>query len=162
MCTREISTGRMRVSSVYIILWFGGGATGVSDFVTSLAYGSDVLQRRQSEDCDKSTVQDCSTLFYTQWFALVQVYIWRNSFSPYEDLKILDVLFTSHSTPHITLGNEQCLKLLLGVCSPKKRGDLLYLCEKSRWACTSLLYYIIFFDVSQATTGNWAMTTNTP
>jgi hypothetical protein len=26
------------------------------------------------------------------------------------------MLFTSHNTPHITLGNEQCLKLLLGVC----------------------------------------------
>jgi hypothetical protein len=39
----------------------------------------------------------------------------RNSFPPYEDLKIPDMLFTSHNTPHITLGNGQCLKLLLGV-----------------------------------------------
>jgi hypothetical protein len=34
------------------------------------------------------------------------------------------MLFTSHNTPHITLGNEQCLKLLLGVCNTRKRGDL--------------------------------------
>jgi hypothetical protein len=33
------------------------------------------------------------------------------------------MLFTSHNTPHITLGNEQCLKLLLGVCNIKKWGD---------------------------------------
>jgi hypothetical protein len=39
-------------------------------------------------------------------------------------LKIPAMLFTSHNTPHITLGNEQCLKLLLGVCNIKKRGDL--------------------------------------
>ncbi len=30
----------------------------------------DVLQRRQSEDCDKTTVQDYSTLFYTQYLLL--------------------------------------------------------------------------------------------
>ncbi len=29
-----------------------------------------------------------------------------------------------NNTPHITLGNEQCLKLILGVCNTKKRGDL--------------------------------------
>jgi hypothetical protein len=34
------------------------------------------------------------------------------------------MLSTSQNTPHITLGNEQCLKLLLGVCNAKKRGDL--------------------------------------
>jgi hypothetical protein len=38
--------------------------------------------------------------------------------------KIQDTLFTFHKTPHITLGNEQCLKLLLGVCNTKRRGDL--------------------------------------
>jgi hypothetical protein len=48
----------------------------------------------------------------------------RNSFPSYEDIKIHDVLFTSHNTPHITLSNEQCLKLLLGVSNTKKRGDL--------------------------------------
>jgi hypothetical protein len=32
--------------------------------------------------------------------------------------------FTSHDTPNITLGDEQCLKLLLGVCNTKKMGDL--------------------------------------
>jgi hypothetical protein len=31
---------------------------------------------------------------------------------------------TSHDTPNITLGDEQCLKLLLGVCNTKKMGDL--------------------------------------
>ncbi len=34
------------------------------------------------------------------------------------------MLYTSQNTPHITLGNEQSLKLLLGVCNTKKRGDL--------------------------------------
>ncbi len=48
----------------------------------------------------------------------------KKSFRPYEAIKIHDMLFTPHNTPHITLGNEQCLKLLLGVCNTKKRGDL--------------------------------------
>jgi hypothetical protein len=30
-----------------------------------------------------------------------------DSFSPYENIKIHDMLFTSHNIPHITLGNEQ-------------------------------------------------------
>ncbi len=34
------------------------------------------------------------------------------------------MLFTSHNTPNITLGSEQCLKLLLVVYNTKKRGDL--------------------------------------
>ncbi len=34
-------------------------------FLPSLAYCSDVLQRRTSEDCDKIPVQDCFTLFST-------------------------------------------------------------------------------------------------
>jgi hypothetical protein len=34
------------------------------------------------------------------------------------------MLFTSQNTSLITLGNNQCLKLLLGVCNTKKRGDL--------------------------------------
>jgi hypothetical protein len=34
------------------------------------------------------------------------------------------MLFTSHNTPHITLGNDQCLKLLLGVCNTRKKDDL--------------------------------------
>jgi hypothetical protein len=34
------------------------------------------------------------------------------------------MLFTSRNTPHITLGSEQCLKLLLVVCNTKKKGDL--------------------------------------
>jgi hypothetical protein len=37
-----------------------------------------------------------------------------------------NLLFTSHNTPHITLGNEQCLKLLLGVCNTKKEGRSLW------------------------------------
>jgi hypothetical protein len=32
----------------------------------------DVLHRRASEDCDKIPVQDCSTLFYTQWSPVLQ------------------------------------------------------------------------------------------
>ncbi len=50
--------------------------------------------------------------------------IFEISFSPYRDLQILGLLFTSHNTPHITLGNEQCLKILLGVCNTKKRCNL--------------------------------------
>ncbi len=49
---------------------------------------------------------------------------WRNSFRPYEDIKIHDILFSSHNSPHITLGNEQCLIFWLGVCNTKKRGDI--------------------------------------
>ncbi len=52
------------------------------------------------------------------------LHIWRNNFPPYEDLQISYMLFTSHNTPHITLGNEQCLKQLLAVCNTKKTGDL--------------------------------------
>jgi hypothetical protein len=58
----------------------------------------------------------------------IQVYIYgdenENSFPPYEGLQILGMLFTSHITPHTTLGNELCLKLLHGVCNTKYRGDL--------------------------------------
>jgi hypothetical protein len=35
-------------------------------------------------------------------------------------------IITSQNTPHITFVNEQCLKLLLGVCNTKKQC-----CEKS-------------------------------
>jgi hypothetical protein len=43
----------------------------------------------------------------------------------YEDLKIPYMFFfTSQNSPHITLCNEHCLKLLLGVCNTKTRGDL--------------------------------------
>ncbi len=42
--------------------------------------------------------------------------IWRH--------KIHIMLFTSHNTPPITFGKEQCLKLLHGVCNTKNRGDL--------------------------------------
>jgi hypothetical protein len=34
------------------------------------------------------------------------------------------MLFTSPNTTQINLGDEQCRKLLLGVCNTKKRGDL--------------------------------------
>jgi hypothetical protein len=34
------------------------------------------------------------------------------------------MLFTSHITPHTKLGNDKCLKLLLGVCNTKEMGDL--------------------------------------
>ncbi len=37
-----------------------------------------------------------------------------NSFSPCENFKNSDMLFTSHNPPHIALGNQQCLKLFLG------------------------------------------------
>ncbi len=40
------------------------------------------------------------------------------------NIKIYDLLLTSHNTPHSTHGNEQCLKLLLGVFNTEKRGDL--------------------------------------
>ncbi len=38
----------------------------------SRCYVSDVLHRRTSENCVKITVQDCSTLFYTQWVTIYQ------------------------------------------------------------------------------------------
>jgi hypothetical protein len=37
LCTEGILTVRMRASMGHITLYFGGGGTGVSDFVTSLA-----------------------------------------------------------------------------------------------------------------------------
>jgi hypothetical protein len=46
----------------------------------------------------------------------------ESSLSPYEDLQLLGMLFTSHITPHTTLGNVQCIKLLLGVCNTKEQG----------------------------------------
>jgi hypothetical protein len=36
----------------------------------------------------------------------MEVKIFENTFSPYEDLQILGMLFASHITPHTTLGNE--------------------------------------------------------
>jgi hypothetical protein len=54
----------------------------------------------------------------------MEMKVFENIFPPYEDLQILGMLFTSHITPHTTLGNEKSLKLLLGVCKTKERGDL--------------------------------------
>jgi hypothetical protein len=55
------------------------------------------------------------------------VYEETTSFPPYEDLKIPDMLFTSQKTPHITLGNEQCLKLLMEFATLKVGAISLYL-----------------------------------
>ncbi len=50
------------------------------------------------------------------------------------------MLFTSHNAPRITLGNEHCLKLLLGVCNTKKRADLsISLCESHLGKMISLM-----------------------
>jgi hypothetical protein len=57
-------------------------------------------------------------------FTYMEMKIFENTFLPYEDLQILCMFFTSHITPHTTLGNEQCLKLLLGVSNTKERGNL--------------------------------------
>ncbi len=57
-------------------------------------------------------------------FTHSSLHTWRNSFPPYEDLKIPEMLFTSHNTPHITLGNEQCLKLLPWEFTTLKRGAI--------------------------------------
>jgi hypothetical protein len=43
----------------------------------------------------------------------------KKQLPPFKDLNISDMLFTFHTTPHITLGNEQCLKLLLRVLGGK-------------------------------------------
>jgi hypothetical protein len=40
LCSGEIFTYPTLASSGYISLYFGGGETGVSDFVTSLAYSN--------------------------------------------------------------------------------------------------------------------------
>ncbi len=68
-----------------------------------------------------SILNDCSLLNHSS------LHIGRNSFPSYEDVKILDMLFTFQNTPRITLGNEQCIKLLLVVCNTKKRETSLYL-----------------------------------
>jgi hypothetical protein len=41
------------------------------------------------------------------------------------------MLSTSHIPSHTTLGNEQCLKLWLGVCNTKDRGNLSYISNLS-------------------------------
>jgi hypothetical protein len=35
----------------------------------------------------------------------MELKIFENTFPPYEDFKILGILFTSYITPHSTLGN---------------------------------------------------------
>ncbi len=58
-------------------------------------------------------------------FAYMEMKIFENTLPPYEIyLQILGMLFTSHITTHTTLGNEQCLKLLLGVCNTEDKCDL--------------------------------------
>ncbi len=58
------------------------------------------------------------------------LHLWRNSFSAYEDTKF----HTCFSLPK-TLGNEQCLKLLLGVCNTKKEGRTLFISvEDTVWS----------------------------
>jgi hypothetical protein len=42
----------------------------------------------------------------------------------FENLQILGMIFTSHITRHTTLGTEQSLKLLLGVCNTEEKCDL--------------------------------------
>jgi hypothetical protein len=43
----------------------------------------------------------------------------------YKDIKIHVILFSSRkNTPHITLGNDQCLQLLFGVCNTEERCDI--------------------------------------
>ncbi len=39
-------------------------------------------------------------------FTYMEMKIFENIFPPYEDLQTLGMLFTSHITPHTTLGNE--------------------------------------------------------
>jgi hypothetical protein len=48
-------------------------------------------------------ISDCPK---TTMFTNMEMKIFENTFPPYEDLKTLCVLFTSHITPHTTLGNE--------------------------------------------------------
>jgi hypothetical protein len=54
----------------------------------------------------------------------MEMKIIEKTFPPFEDLQILGMLFTSHIIPHTTLGNEKCLKLLIGVCYTKERDYL--------------------------------------
>jgi hypothetical protein len=60
----------------------------------------------------------------------IQVYMYGDGYlkTPFLHMKtrkILGMLFTFHFTPQTTtLGNEFCLKLLLGVCNTKESGDL--------------------------------------
>jgi hypothetical protein len=54
----------------------------------------------------------------------MEMKIFENTFPPYGGLQILGMFFISLSTLHTTFGKEQCLKLLLGVCNTKEKGDL--------------------------------------
>ncbi len=72
LSTGEILTGRTDASSGFIkcSLYYNLGEGGPGFLTLQRCQLSDVLQRRTSGDCDKNSVQDCSTLFYTQWTAL--------------------------------------------------------------------------------------------
>jgi hypothetical protein len=56
------------------------------------------------------------------------------------------MLFTSHNPQHITLvpiGNEQCLKLLLGLCNTKV-GRSLYILESNYTEHVLILCFKVF------------------
>ncbi len=55
------------------------------------------------------------------------------------------MLFTSHNTPHITLGNEQCLKLFLEFATVK-RGAISYI-SASDEGIPSGRYPVYFYAV---------------
>ncbi len=80
-----------------------------------------LLQNHKSRSPLPNGVRIVKILLFKKWCREVSV---RNSFPPYEDLKIPDMHFASQNTPHVTLGNDQYLKVLQGVCNTKKRGDL--------------------------------------
>ncbi len=55
-------------------------------------------------------------------------FLWTKKYIAFLHMKTQKIMtcFSLPKTPRIliTLGNEQCVKLLLGVCNTKKRGDL--------------------------------------
>ncbi len=66
-------------------------------------------------------------------FTYMEMKIFENAFPPYEEFQILGILFTTYINHHTTLGNEYCLKLLLGVCNTKERCDLSISLEKTEY-----------------------------
>ncbi len=59
------------------------------------------------------------------------------------------MLFTCHNTTHINLGNEQCLKLLLGVCNTKKKGRSLFFSAITQ-LCHSVFSLAISYFIATA------------
>ncbi len=67
--------------------------------------------------------RDFVTILWGASMQYIQMYIYYGDKNIWKHLSSIWRLFASHITLHTIFGNE-CLKLLLGVCNIKERGDL--------------------------------------